>query len=277
MRIPLINVHNWVRGLRAVLTDTRAARLDNLDAMVSSRLSEVSATQNFDAAEMLIRTRAARLKVVIINAIGIGNFTVPNDVYLLWVSICSSGTGGVSVGGTNASDSKQACPGCSGASLICAPMIVTPGQVIPYKVGKGGAYLRLTSSGFNVPAGVGEESFFGNYTCPAATAPPRVTYETSNYVSATAGSPATFSSPAGYVTSGTASNTFSRKRFSASAAAVFCVDGIAGIVNESSHPATPLSFLNNAGLGGIGQINGNTHVLSNGGDGVIMLEMESAL
>lgn len=69
-----------------------------------------------------------------------GSFIVPEGVFTIWVSGCAAGGGG---GSSLASDGSSFVTGGSGGgagqSVMCIPITVTPGQVIPVTIGTGGA------------------------------------------------------------------------------------------------------------------------------------------
>lgn len=68
-----------------------------------------------------------------------GNYTVPQGVYIIWISGVGAG-GGATAGAVHSGTSTAAggIGGNSGAAAIMVPMFVTPGQVIPIVVGVGG-------------------------------------------------------------------------------------------------------------------------------------------
>lgn len=89
-----------------------------------------------------------------------GSFIVPEGVFTIWVSGCAAGGGG---GSSLASDGSSFVTGGSGGgagqSVMCIPITVTPGQVIPVTIGNGGtggtAATNNATAGGNTKLGVG--------------------------------------------------------------------------------------------------------------------------
>lgn len=72
--------------------------------------------------------------VTAIKTLGAGNFTVPAGVYALWVQVWGAGGGG---GGSGTGGGTAG--GGGGGGTAWKRVVVTPGQVLPYFIGEGGA------------------------------------------------------------------------------------------------------------------------------------------
>ncbi|MDR0249947.1 MAG: hypothetical protein LBI35_01315 [Burkholderiales bacterium] len=261
--------NNWLYQLWMRLNPDRVLKIDLLDEPISSRLSLADAQAEFALLAQVVQTRATPRKIIIIDTVGSGNFTVPNDVYLIWLSMCAGGGGGAIAGSTS---NGAGASGGSSSSIIRLPMVVTPGQIIPYIVGTGGSYANRGTTSGSLYAGSGTESVFGDLKC----APGKGAY--SQYDSSVS------SALAGVGTAGITPRTYPLDYQSSSAApapraladnAIF-LDGSNGSLNSTTFPVTPLTFIGKAGAGGAGFKYSSYLGASNGGNGVIMIEMESA-
>jgi hypothetical protein len=253
------------------LTAQRVGRLDNLDVLLSSRLSESDAQQALATLVQAVQTRAARRKIIIIDAVGSGDFIVPNDVYLIWLSMCAGGGGGA-IAGSPGSSSGFGAGGGSSSSIVRLPMIVNPGQIIPYIIGSGGSYINKGTTSGILYAGSGTESVFGDWKCaPGAGA--RGQYD-SSLSTATAFPGAAGFSPRTYPLDFQTSVATPAPRALADNAIFF--DGSPGTQNSIAFSVTPLTYIDKAGAGGTGYKTGTNLGASNGGNGVIVIEMESA-
>ncbi|MDR0250187.1 MAG: hypothetical protein LBI35_02585 [Burkholderiales bacterium] len=267
----LASIDNGLRRFYQWYTQARAAKLDNLDNL-NAPLSDVLA---------LLATRSARRKVVIIDVPCTGNFIVPADVTLLWLSMCGGGGGGLTLGSDGVNNIGGGMSGGSGASVVKLPIPVTPGQSISYIVGEGGAGLGGYTAGLDVQAPKGGDSVFGDITAPGGLGGAGM-YESYPNINQTL-----------FYLDRALGGRFTKKAFSFVGYGVFdsigdtengtFVNGKAGAGGKGGNsavgavnPTTPLAGFNFAGVGGLGFVRSNTGYRTKGGNGVIVLEMETS-
>jgi hypothetical protein len=136
------------------LTAQRVARLDNLDALVSSMQTAAAAMAQYNAlaqAVAVAQNAGSVWQTHVIGSPGAFSFTVPEGVHVLWFDICGGGGGGGG-GGTFGNYS-----GGGAASLLDMMAVVEPGQVITGTIGGGGlvgSYATQTSGGIGAPSDI---------------------------------------------------------------------------------------------------------------------------
>jgi hypothetical protein len=139
----IIDLYNDFRAFRAQATNTRIARLDNLDATVSSRQPTATALTQHNA--LLKRINDASDEALttwqraVFNAPGAFTFVVPANVFLLFYDYCGGGGGGAS-GSTGR-------PGGGAASVMNMIAVVEPGQIITGVIGAGGVVASPGTAG----------------------------------------------------------------------------------------------------------------------------------
>ena len=112
-----------------------------------------AALQEVDAEKQAVLTGARKVTY----GSGSGNFTVPAGVTVLTITGCGGGGGGAAY--TTATTSGGS--GGGGAGFVIGTTVsVTPGQVIPYSVGAGGAGSQITGGS----GGAGSNTTFGGLT-----------------------------------------------------------------------------------------------------------------
>lgn len=147
------------------LSDGRVAKLDNLDAAVSTRAPASTALSSatwtgakaafLDAA---ISTAGRQLKKQIYTS-GSGSWPVPTGVHVVYITACGGGGGG----GASPTGSTADCGGSGGAGAACClrlPVHVVPGASVAYAVGALGTGGVAGSN----PGTAGGNTTFGNVT-----------------------------------------------------------------------------------------------------------------
>ncbi|MDR0769931.1 MAG: hypothetical protein LBE75_01835 [Burkholderiales bacterium] len=262
----------------ALIKNPRAAKLDNLDSPISSRLSLTDSQAAFAALSALVKTRATPQKIIVLDTPGSGNFIVPDDVYSLNLSVCGAGSGCVYIYG--GSSAVAIGNGGSGASIVDVDIKVTPGQVIPYVIGLGGESIRVTStfSGYTYSVAGGETSFL-DFTCRGG-GQAYGQYPSSQAPTAGGGQGGQLfivASDVVFSSVGAAFNTLTVDN-------VRYFHGVAGLTTTSNSTnqqiaATPLFAFNRAGMGGfVTNATGSSsaYAMNNGRNGAIVIKMETA-
>lgn len=114
------------------------------DLALANRLTGVDGdTGSIDMAKLMAsiedESLGQRRKTERWTAPGAHSFTVPNGVYVIWVSGCAGGGGGAGSVGSNANPGDwSGGGGGGGASCTRLPFFVSPGEVLSLNVGTGG-------------------------------------------------------------------------------------------------------------------------------------------
>ena len=172
----LNNIFGLVKDFWGLITPERAANLDNLDAAVSSLLSNNGAAWHFEqslSAIANVLNNLERQVVEVFNTAGNHTFTVPNNALpLIWVSLCGGGGGSVYY-------SNYRYGGGGAAAILDFPVYVSPGQIIPFSVGAGGTYGNTPTVYGVVNGGAGTMTSFLNLGAAAGGAAVAYTGSTS--------------------------------------------------------------------------------------------------
>lgn len=132
-------------------------------AEVKHALNSTLGTDEFCALDKLINIRLSQFNSfqnIIYNEPGNYTYTVPDGIYMLYVSAAAGGGGG---GGCNYDSSKYGGGGGGGAAVFNRAIFVEPGEQISITVGAGGAGGDYNSSGTGETGANGGNTIFGSY------------------------------------------------------------------------------------------------------------------
>ncbi|MDR2711370.1 MAG: hypothetical protein LBB65_08655, partial [Burkholderiales bacterium] len=228
--------------------DARAARLDNLDALISSLQSATVALNQHQALLAGLKNVAGGYQCKIINTPGAGSFKFPDGTTAGWLSSCGGGGGGGGGGGNMSSYG-------GGAAAIVRLPIINTGALISFNIGAGGsspfninlsgtqsqagtAGGATTVAGFTVPGGGFGTTYYSNGTPYAANGLGGVWAGNNNwhYISSTASNNAAMR--------GAGLQLFSLLRMGG-----FFANGTNGNHHTSITPASGFPILASAGVG----------------------------
>ncbi|MDR2710208.1 MAG: hypothetical protein LBB65_02550 [Burkholderiales bacterium] len=155
----LIQLYNDFGAFRKQYTDARAARLDNLDALISSLQSATVALNQHQALLAGLKNVAGGYQCKIIDTPGAGSFKFPGGTTAGWLSSCGGDSGGGSSYG-------------GGAAAIVRLPIINTGAVISFNIGAGGSSpYNINLSGTQSQAGTaGGATTVAGFTVPGGGA-----------------------------------------------------------------------------------------------------------
>lgn len=132
-------------------------------AEVKHALNSTLGTDEFYALDKLINIRLSQFNSfqnIIYNEPGNYTYTVPDSIYMLYVSAAAGGGGG---GGCNYGSGRYGGGGGGGAAVFNRAIFVEPGEQISITVGAGGAGGAYASSGTAKTGANGGNTIFGSY------------------------------------------------------------------------------------------------------------------
>lgn len=132
-------------------------------AEVKHALNSTLGTDEFYALDKLINIRLSQFNSfqnIIYNEPGNYTYTVPDGIYMLYVSAAAGGGGG---GGCNYGSGRYGGGGGGGAAVFNRAIFVEPGEQISITVGAGGAGGDYASSGTGETGANGGNTIFGSY------------------------------------------------------------------------------------------------------------------
>lgn len=132
-------------------------------AEVKHALNSTLGTDEFYALDKLINIRLSQFNSfqnIIYNEPGNYTYTVPDGIYMLYVSAAAGGGGG---GGCNYGSSRYGGGGGGGAAVFNRAFFVEPGEQISITVGAGGAGGAYDSSDTGETGENGGNTIFGSY------------------------------------------------------------------------------------------------------------------
>lgn len=132
-------------------------------AEVKHALNSTLGTDEFYALDKLINIRLSQFNSfqnIAYNEPGNYIYTVPDGIYMLYVSAAAGGGGG---GGCNYGSSRYGGGGGGGAAVFNRAIFVEPGEQISITVGAGGAGGAYASSGTAKNGANGGNTIFGPY------------------------------------------------------------------------------------------------------------------
>ena len=132
-------------------------------AEVKHALNSTLGTDEFYALDKLINIRLSQFNSfqnIIYNEPGSYTYTVPDGIYMLYVSAAAGGGGG---GGCNYNSGGYGGGGGGGAAVFNRAIFVEPGERISITVGSGGVGGTYASSGTAKTGADGGNTIFGSY------------------------------------------------------------------------------------------------------------------